>query len=312
MTSTRPARWPVDPQIRRLLEQSAGAPGLHQIPLADARARVSAIRGLLPPAPPVHSVRDRVLPRAGGVVPFRTYLPTPSSRRGTILYFHGGGWTLGGIEDSDGYCRHLAVASGHRVISVGYRLAPEHPYPAALDDARAALEWVARECPGDSIVLGGDSAGGNLATVTTLYAGDQGLPVTGQVLIYPVVDTDDSRDSFAEFGGPGLLMTEADMAWFWDNYAPDPAVRSRAEISPLHAPDLRRSPSTLLVVAEHDILRDGALEYAAMLATHGVEVRIKRYPNMIHGFAPLIGLVDDADDALTEVADYCRDALARR
>lgn len=309
MTRTRPARLPDDPQIRSLLERSAGAPALHEISLAEARARVSGMRTVLQPAPRVHSVRDSVIPQSDGELAVRTYLPTLFVRTGTILYFHGGGWTLGGIEDSDGYCRHLAVTSGHRVISVGYRLAPEHPYPAALDDARSALDWLAAAHPGEAIVLAGDSAGGNLAAVCALYARDNELPVTGQVLIYPVVDTDDDRNSVHEFGGPGLLMTSADMEWFWDNYVPDPAMRSRAEISPLHAPDFAGAAPALLVVAEHDILRDGALEYAEKLSGHGVEVRTEHFPDMIHGFAPLIGLLDDADAALAAVADYCRTSL---
>lgn len=312
MTSTRPARWPADPQIRSLLERSAGAPALHAIPLADARARVSAMREVLPPAPAVHSVHDSEIPRPGGTVGARTYQPTRSAPEGTILYFHGGGWTLGGIEDSDGYCRHLAAASGYRVISVGYRLAPEHPYPAALDDARAALDWLVAHGPDGPAVLAGDSAGANLATVCASYARDRRLPVVGQVLIYPVVDTDDARASFEDFGGPGLLMTSADMLWFWDNYVPDEALRSRADVSPLHSPDLTGVAPALLVVAEHDILRDGALAYADKLSAQGVQVRIDHYPNMIHGFAPLIGLVGGADSALASVADYCRTVMSGR
>jgi acetyl esterase len=260
----------------------------------------------------MHAVRDSVIPWSGGAVAVRTYLPTAATPTGTILYFHGGGWTLGSIEDSDGYCRHLAMKSGHRVISVGYRLAPEHPYPAALDDARAVLDWLTDCRPGEPVVLAGDSAGGNLAAVCALYARDQRLPVTGQVLIYPVVDTDDTRASFVEFGGPGLLMTTDDMRWFWDNYVPEQALRSLAEISPLLAPDVAGMAPALVVVAEHDVLRDGALAYAERLSEHGVDVRIDRYPNMIHGFAPLIGLVDDSDRALASVARYCRTALAQR
>jgi acetyl esterase len=197
----------------------------------------------------------------------------------------------GDLEYCDAFCRHLAVDGGCTVLSVDYRLAPEHPFPAALDDAWSALEWAGRELTGPLIVAG-DSAGGALAAACALRARDLGGPVlAGQLLVYPVLDADLTRPSYAT---NRVLMGRDEMAWFWDHYLPDEGARVDPLAAPLRAGDVAGLPSTVLVVADLDPLRDEGVAYAARLRAAGVPVHLRHVPGLVHGFLRLTARVDAA------------------
>ncbi len=219
----------VHPQAQQILDGKAasGAPPLWELSPDEGRAMVEANNALIPAGPDLESVRDIVIPSQAGGMPARVYSPS-SAARGLVLYFHGGGWVVGTLDGWDASVRGLAVASGCDVVSVDYRLAPEHVFPAAADDAYDALVWAASAsglAAGRPVVVAGDSAGGNLAAVSALRARDSGgPPIALQVLVYPVVDCDLDRRSYHEYDGDELILNRRDMTWFWDHYAPDPAV----------------------------------------------------------------------------------------
>jgi acetyl esterase len=304
------ASWPPDATVQAFLAQAAssGAPPLHRAGVTAARERAASMRSVLPPPPAVDAVWDETV-AAEAPVPVRLYRTGQGRSRGSVVYLHGGGWTLGGIEESDGLCRHLALASGHDVVSVGYRLAPEHPYPAAIDDVSAVLDWVETSRPGEPIVVVGDSAGGNLAAVASRRLRDRGnSPIVLQVLVYPVTDPRMTTPSYTAFGGEEFLLSAADMRWFWDNYA-DESVRFDPDAAPMFAEDLTGLPPALVLVAEYDALCDESIAYARRLATAGVDVTVDRYENMIHGFFPLVGLFGPAHTAVESVGSACAAAL---
>jgi acetyl esterase len=205
------------------------------------------------------------------------------------VYFHGGGWVVGSVALSDSFCRALANASGCAVLSVGYRLAPEHRFPAAADDAYAATRWAsehARELGFDPgrLAVGGSSAGGNLAAVVALMARERGGPrIALQWLHVPVIDHDFTRESY-RVNGKGMGLTRAGMEWFWDHYAPDVARRDEPFASPIRATDLRGLPQAIFVAAECDPLRDEGAAYAERLRAAGVRVTYLEYPGMVHSF----------------------------
>jgi acetyl esterase len=250
---------------------------------------------------PVAAVEDRVLPGPGGELTVRIYSPESPSPAPALIYFHGGGWVMGSIDAVDAPLRAVANGSGCVVLSVDYRLAPEHPFPAALEDARAVLGWVAEEAG----PLGVDGAGGNLTAATTLAERDRGPHIAGQVLIYPVLDHDFERPSYVA-NGEGFGMTTDNMKWYWDHYLPDPERRSDPLASPLRATDLTDLPPALVVTAEHDVLRDEAEEYAARLRAAGVAVTLSRYDGMMHGFFRTAGAVDGGRALIDEIAGWLR------
>ncbi|MFD8632947.1 alpha/beta hydrolase [Streptomyces sp. NPDC059533] len=255
---------------------AAGFPG----PGDAAALRAAAVPG--PPGPAVASVRDTV---AGGV-PVRVYDTEPGAAgRPLVVYFHGGGWVMCGLDTHDALCRTLAAASGAVVVSADYRLAPEHPWPAAPDDALTVLLWARTEaaalgCDADRVVLAGDSSGGNLAAVTALRA--PGL-AAGQLLFYPPLDASMASASVETYA-EGYFHTAAHMAWYWDQYAGDPA---HPHVSPLHAPDLSGLPPALIVLADCDVLRDEGLAYGRRLAEAGVDCTVQLHPGVFHGFLGL-------------------------
>src|SRR6185312_790047 len=232
----------------------------------EARAGVEANTAIIPAGPAMESVRDIVIPSQAGGLPARVYSPSAKAP-GVVIYYHGGGWVVGSLDGWDPAVRALAAASGCDVVSVDYRLAPEHAFPAAADDAYDALVWVASAsglAAGRPVVVAGDSAGGNLAAVSALRARDfGGPPIALQVLVYPVVDCDLDRRSYHEYGGDELILNRRDMVWFWDHYAPDPATRANPYASPLRASSLSGLPPAYVVTAEHDPLRDEGFAYAA-------------------------------------------------
>ena len=268
----------VHPQAQQILDGKAasGAPPLWELSPDEGRAMVEANNAMIPAGPDLESVRDIVIPSQAGGLPARVYSPS-SAAPGLVVYYHGGGWVVGTLDSWDASVRGLAIASGCDVVSVDYRLAPEHGFPAAADDAYDALVWAASAAgpaAGRPIVVAGDSAGGNLAAVSALRARDVGgPPIALQVLVYPVVDCDLDRRSYHEYDGDELILNRRDMTWFWDHYAPDPAARVNPYASPLRAADLSGLPPAYLVTAEHDPLRDEGFAYADRLRASRVASR---------------------------------------
>jgi acetyl esterase len=302
-----------DAQTQQLLDAwtGSGAPPLVTVTPEEARTPPVTFEQMIGPGPPVHAVRDIEIPGPAGPIPARVYEPVPDMR-GTVVYFHGGGWVLGTLGDFDAVCRMLALASGARVVSVDYRLAPEHRFPAASDDAFAALRWIADRHSGEPVVVAGDSAGGNLAAVSALRAREAGGPdVALQVLVYPVVDCDLTRPSYLECAGSDFILNRAEMAWFWDHYVPDEGERAHPYASPIRASSLEGLPPAYIVIAHHDPLRDKGLAYAAALEAAGVPVTLARHDDQIHAFFVLVNLLDCADRAVAEAGAAIRDALAQ-
>ena len=232
----------------------------------------------------MHSIWETHIPVTGRFLPLRVYKPTASSTR-WIVYFHGGGWTMGSVQESDWWVRRLAAALDANVVSVDYRLAPENPYPAALADADAALAWVSGQAGGAPVIVAGDSAGGNIAA--SLVQRQQGrYAIAAQLLICPVLDADLSRASYLVKENQNFLSTKA-MRWFWDQYAPTGHDRAHADLSPLRKAWLNGLPRTVLITAEHDVLKDEGAAYAAALAAAGVDVRLREFAGQMHDFVVL-------------------------
>ena len=262
----------------------------------------------------VHAVRDLDIPGPGAALPVRIYTPQASPvALPIIIYFHGGGWVLGNLHSHDNLCRTLAAKTSAIVVSVDYRLAPENPFPAALDDAVTALHWVVANAPtfnGDAsrIALAGDSAGGNLAAALSLHAREQqGPAITAQALLYPAVDLSNlDRPSTLQFA-QGLFLTRARMAWFIDQYVPDQAMRSNPLVSPLLAGNHQHLPPALIITAGLDPLRDEGEAYAAVLEQAGVATRLMRIEGVIHGFASMDRWFPESRQATDLVASFLRE-----
>ena len=304
----------VHPQAQQILDGKAasGAPPLWELSPDEGRAMVEANNATIPAGPDMESVRDIVIPSQAGGMPARLYSPSASAP-GLVVYFHGGGWVVGTLDGWDASVRNLAAASGCDVVSVDYRLAPEHVFPAAADDAYDALVWAASAeglAAGRPVVVAGDSAGGNLAAVSALRARDfGGPPIALQVLVYPVVDCDLDRRSYHEYDRDELILNRRDMVWFWDHYAPDPATRANPYASPLRASSLSGLPPAYVVTAEHDPLRDEGFAYADRLRAARVPVEHRHYGSQIHAFFTFTGVLDDADKAVTEAGSTIRAAV---
>jgi len=307
---------PLDPQARLILDN------LPEDLLDVRRTTPLELRTLyaeqsqLPfPAEPVADVAEREIPGPAGPVPVRIYTPEGEEPRPAVVFFHGGGWVIGNLDTHDGTARKLANAAGAVVVSVDYRLAPEHPYPAAAEDCYAATRWVAEHgaaelgvAPG-RLAVAGDSAGGNLAAVVSLMARDRGGPALAfQLLVYPVTDPDFERASYRE-NAEGYLLTRDVMEWFWDQYVPEAERRHDPYAAPLRAPDLSGLPPALVVTAEYDPLRDEGEAYARRLEEAGVRVRCRRYPGMIHGFLSFADVVDQGKEAVAEAGTALRAAF---
>jgi acetyl esterase len=246
---------------------------------------------------------------AGGV-PARLYATKVDAP--VFVYLHGGGWCYGSIETVDRFCRRVADRSGCAVLSVGYRLAPEHPFPAPLEDVDAVLAYLRQSGAGlgidpARIAIGGDSAGGHLAAVTARRQRDAATPLDYQVLIYPVIDPLMASESYAELGAYGLDRPSMKLAW--EAFVPDPAQRLTPDAAPLAVADLSGLPPALIVTAEYDVLRDEGADYADALLAAGVPVVHTRYMGVNHGFARKVGTIDDARVAADQVAAALRAAL---
>ncbi len=265
---------------------------------------------------PVASFRDIAIPGPGGAIPARVYLPVAGKGLPVLLYFHGGGWSVGSIATHEHIARALAVRSGAAVVSVGYRLAPEHPYPAAVDDAYASLVWASREAGtfgGDParIAIAGDSAGGNLTAAVCLMARDRKGPrALRQVLICPAVDLSrlDTR-SYRDYGR-GYFLEKDLMVYFRGKYLPDEKRRTEPYASPLLAKDLAGLPPALVITAEFDVLRDEARAYADALARAGVPADHRMYRGMLHDFVVPFTVYRQGGEALDLIASTLKKDFA--
>ena len=296
---------------------AAGGPPVHEVPIEQARAaHVEESARLCGPGEPVAEVRDERVPAAGGDVPVRVL--KPEGARGVVAYLHGGGWAMGTLESYDAPLRALANASGAAVAAVDYRLAPEHRFPAALDDTLAAIRWLAAGRGADSttgggpsgaipLAVAGDSAGGNLAAVAARRLRGE-VPLRMQALIYPVLDARLNTPSYREFA-EGYGLTAAGMQRFWRLYL-DGADGSDPDASPLRAPDLAGVAPAFVVTAEADVLRDEGEAYATALREAGVGAELVRWPGAIHGCFRWLAVTSVARELIGTVGTALRRALS--
>ena len=293
-------------------------PPAHEVPIEQARAGHEAeSEHLSGPGEPVADVRDLTVPSPQGEIPVRVYRPAnagDASPPPVVAYAHGGGWMVGSIESFDTVVRALTNASGAIVASIGYRLAPEHPFPAGLDDVRAAVRWLvanARELDGDPdrVAVAGDSAGGNLATVTARRLRDEGGPALRfQALVYPVCDSALNTPSYRECGS-GFGLSALSMKRYWEWYL-DGADGRAPDASPLQADDLSGLPPAFILTVRDDVLRDEGEAYARALEAAGVPVTLRRYDGAVHGFFRWLAQAEISRRAVAEVAAALREGLA--
>ena len=292
------------------LAERASRPPLEELPVAEAREetvqRALATRGAMED---VARTEDLEVPGPERPLPARLYVPEAPDG-GLLVYFHGGGFVIGDLVTCESVCRFLAAHTGARVLAVGYRMGPEHKFPAAVRDATAALEWAHANaerlgCSPDRIAVGGDSAGGNLATVAARLTGVAAF----QLLLYPVCDFSEKRKSYLSFR-EGFLLSEAEMDWFRDQYLPDEASRSDPRASPILADDLSVLPPAYLVTAGFDPLRDEGEDYARRMRDAGVRVALRRHDGLVHSFANWTTLGSASRDAMLEAAGALRQGLA--
>ncbi|HEU5469132.1 MAG TPA: alpha/beta hydrolase [Actinophytocola sp.] len=306
---------PLDPQVQAMRDRTIedGTPPLYTLSIEEARAAdLAAIKAGGGAGEPVHEVTDRHLPGPDGDLPIRIYRPrSTADPLPTVLYFFGGGWTLGSIETSDGVCRSLANAVPCQVITIGYRLAPEHRFPAAVSDCYAAACWIAghaEEVGADParLAVAGDSAGGNLAAAVTLLARQHGEPaLAAQVLVYPNTDYRGDTGSMRDNDDPALFNRRS-VAWYWKHYLSNPDDGLDPLVSPLRAESLSGLPPALVLTAEYDPLRDEGEQYADRLSSAGVAVESTRYTGMPHGFFTMSATLAAARDAHEQVAAFLR------
>jgi acetyl esterase len=307
---------PLHPQTRALLDQFAAAGGFDatQLPVPAVRAMYAQM-SVGRPGPEVASIAERSVPGPAGAIAVRVYAPAAGRALAGIVYFHGGGFVIGGLDSHDGTCRALANASGCAVVSVDYRLAPEHRFPAAPEDCYAALRFVAER--GEELgidprrlAVAGDSAGGNLAAVTALLARERrGPDLRFQLLVYPVADHAFDTASYRD-NAEGYFLTTAMMRWFWGHYLERPEQGDDPLASPLRAKDLAGLPPALVITAEYDPLRDEGEAYAERLRKAGVAAELLRYDGQIHGFFSLFDALDDGRAAVERAGAALRAALA--
>ena len=292
---------PLHPQAQAIADFYAAVRTIpfEELPPVEARAVYNA--GQIPSDEAVHEIREV---DAGGI-PCRLYRPSASNNLGLMVFFHGGGWVIGDLNSHDGVCRSLANKSGHAILSVDYRLAPEHKFPAAFDDCASALKWAhanaaALGIDNSRIAVGGDSAGGNLAAAVALA---EEVPLKFQMLIYPAVDLSMKSPSINE-NAKAPILTKAVMAWFVNHYMRSSADRSNIQASPMVATDdaLKRMPPAIVITAQYDPLRDEGEAYGRRLVENGVNCTITRYNGAFHGFFNMITMLDDAQCAHVQAA----------
>jgi acetyl esterase len=296
---------PLDPQVEEMRAKRAAdnVPQLYTQTLAEARAAdLASIQAAGGDVLPVHSVADMVTDDG---IPLRVYRPDGDGPMPTLVYFFGGGWTLGSIDTADGIVRQLANAVPCQVVTVGYRLAPENPFPAAVHDCHTATQWIAEQLPVSSLIVGGDSAGGNLAAATTLLARDSGPALAGQLLVYPNTLYGSDTASMRAGDDP-FLFNRTSVSWYWNHYLNDEADGQNPLASPLLASSHADLPPALVITAEYDPLRDEGEFYAEKLYAAGVPTELTRYDGMVHGFFAMSGVLDGGRRAIAEAAIWLR------
>jgi acetyl esterase len=310
----------LDRDAERVLEmvRLSGRPSYETLSAPEARELFLAAREVLAPdPPPVAEIRELSAPGpAGAAVPLRLYrgaTTAPGDTLPALVYFHGGGWVIGNLDTHDSLCRHLANGARCIVVAVDYRLAPEHKFPAAVEDCFAATAWVAQEAAAlgvdrERLAVGGDSAGGNLAAVASLIARDRGAPTLRcQALLYPAVEcgmTHASHDRFAE----GYLLTRPTMKWFYEHYLRGSAGVDDWRASPLRTADLSGVAPALVLTAGNDVLCDEGKAYARRLQEAGVAMQSRHFPDQIHGFLTMGKIIEAAQPALDDIAAALRAA----
>lgn len=314
---------PLDPGAKAVLDlaKAAGQPPYETLDAKVARALYRASRAVLQLDPQeVGAVRDLTAPGPGGPIPLRLYRARgvrAETRLPLLVYYHGGGWVLGDIETHDVVCRHLVNAAGSALLSVDYRMGPEHKFPAAVDDCFAVLNWAVSEAEAlgidaSRVAVGGDSAGGNLSAVVSLLARDRGgPPLALQLLIYPATDfagSYASQKTFAE----GYLLTAANQAWFRGHYLRGEADAADWRASPLRAPSLKGVAPAWVLTAGYDPLSDEGEAYAKRLAAEGIPVATRRFDDQIHGFITMGKMVPAAGRALDEAGAAVKAAFGGR
>ncbi len=303
---------PIDPQIQVLLDKGTGVPATHTLSVAEARTQYEARVALMAPPAAIAAVDERSIAGPGGPLRLRVYRPQGNGPFSLLVFFHGSGFVLCSLDTHDGMCRNLCAGAGCVVVSVDYRLAPEHKFPAPLDDCLFATRWAAQHAAelsadGSRVAVAGDSAGGNLAAATALRLRDEGGPVLrGQLLIYPVTDYYTPGTPSYRENAEGYGLTRDTMRWFWDHYLADPADAANPYASPLRAATVAQLPPALVVTAEFDPLRDEGEDYAARLRAAGVPAQTSRWDGMNHGFFFWVGVVDKAGAAMAESCAWLR------
>lgn len=303
---------PVDPHIQPLLDQLAAsdAPPGWEVGPGPTRELYRALHQMTDPADvPIGKTEDITIQGPGGDLPLRVYTPVAASGSlKCLVFYHGGGFVIGDLDSHDTLCRQLANEAGCKVVAVNYRLAPEHKFPAAVEDAWAALKWVEEHASdlgidANCLAVAGDSAGGNLsAVVSQLAANSKGGPsICFQLLIYPATRVHSDTQSMQDFA-VGYFLERQTMEWFMDCYVPEGQDNSDPRLSPLLAEDLSGLPKALVITAGYDPLKDEGKAYADRLAASGVDVTYKDYPDMIHGFFNMTALSPDAKEAVKDAA----------
>ncbi|HBK05088.1 MAG TPA: acetyl hydrolase [Acetobacteraceae bacterium] len=307
----------VDPQIQMLLDLGAKLPPLHTLSVAEARIQFGArdFPGLRKPT--VASVVNRDMQGPGGSLGLRIYTPEGKGPFPLMVFFHGSGFVVCSLDTHDGMCRNLCAGTGCIVMSVDYRLAPEHKFPAAPDDCLAATRWAVANAAAlgadpSRVLVAGDSAGGNLAAVTAIRIRDEGGPkLIGQLLIYPVTDYHDSNMPSMTENAEGYGLGRDGMIWFWNHYLADAAAGAHPHASPYRTADLGGLPPALVVTAQYDPLRDEGEAYAERLRQAGVPTEMKRWDGVNHGFFFWPGVVDRAGAAMDEACVWVRGIVGR-
>jgi acetyl esterase len=309
---------PLDAQTAAFLKQAAdaGAPPLGSLPVAETR---ELLKGLfIPPEPrePVKKIEDRIIDANSTKLSIRIYTPEAPGPLPILIFYHGGGWVIGDLETHDVPCRALANGAGCVVVSVDYRLAPEHKFPIPPEDCYGATVWIAGhagELGGDAkrIAVGGDSAGGNLAAAVAQMARDRGGPALAfQLLIYPVTAYEANTPS-SKANAEGYLLTKDAMEWFWGHYLRDAGDGALPYASPLLATNLDKLPPAFVITAEFDPLRDEGAAYAEKMRQAGVAVKHSDYKGAIHGFFSLGHVIDQGKTVTADACAELRKAFGR-
>lgn len=305
----------VDPEVRDYLgwlASLAQPPLAQQTPEAIRRQNKLNASALAGEQQPLAHVEDLAIPGSAAPMRARVYADSNGGPLPVLLYLHGGGWVVGDLDTHDSVCRAIAARAGCAVVALDYRLAPENPFPAALEDGWAALRWLAEQPRFDSarIAIGGDSSGGNLATILARWARDRGGPdLRGQLLIYPVTDCDLDSESYRTVGS-GYGLTRDSMRWYWDQYLRDPAARESPDASPLRAPDLAGLPPALVITCELDPLASEGVAYVNALRDAGVPADHIHEPGMIHGYIRIAAAISRARKSWDDCAAFLRRVLA--